>query len=207
MARPPTNDIAHEQVTDHWIRKRVSSEPGPKIAGGELEAVEPLPVDDRDLGLAYAELAVQGDRSAGERAMTLLKRAEHHGNETRSDHELHADLGFLEQMNGQRTAASEEYEMALHANPYDWLAAGDLALLDAENHRYSDAVQLWERVFEHDPAQLGAGMNLATVECGIGEKKIAEDTLERILEFSPDDQKARDLLTGIRSNRQNCAPR
>jgi predicted CXXCH cytochrome family protein len=207
MARPTTNDIAHEQVTDHWIRKRVSNEPGPKIEGGELESVESAPGDDRDLGLAYAELAVQGDRSAGERALTLLKRAEHEGEQTRSDHELHADLGFLEQMNGEQTAASEEYQMALHADPYDWLAAGDLAIIDAKNHRYSDAMQLWEHVFEHNPAQLEAGMNLATVECGLGETKTAEETLERLLEFSPDDQRAKDLLIEIRSKPQNCASR
>ena len=207
MARSPANDIAHEQVTDHWIRKRVSNEREPKTEGGELEAIEKVSGDDRDLGLAYAELAVHGDRSAGERAMTLLKRAEHAGNEVRSDHELHADLGFLEQMKGDGSAAAEEYQMALQADPYDWLAAGDLALLEAGKHDYSEAVQLWERVFEHDPAQLGAGMNLATVECGMGEQAAAEETLERILEFSPDDQKAKDLLIEIRSKRQNCRPR
>jgi len=204
MARPPTNDIAHEQVTDHWIRKHVTNRREPATTGGELEAINGTVADDRDLGLAYAQLAAGGDEDAGKRALALLERAEHNGGEARGDHELHADLGFLEQMNGQGPAASEEYQMALDADPFDSLAAGDLALLDARKHRYGEAVQLWKRVFEDDPAQLGAGLNLAIVECGLGEKTDAEATLGRILEFAPDDEEAKDLLIGVQSGARKC---
>ncbi|MGA8041411.1 MAG: cytochrome c3 family protein, partial [Terracidiphilus sp.] len=39
MARPPSNDIAHEQVTDHWIRKEVSEERLPLATTGPLVTV------------------------------------------------------------------------------------------------------------------------------------------------------------------------
>ena len=76
MARPPSNDIAHELVTDHWIRKHISNSRLPLAATGELETVGGMIADDRDLGLAYAQIAARGNQAAGQRAMTLLERAE-----------------------------------------------------------------------------------------------------------------------------------
>ncbi len=152
-------------------------------------------------------MAARGNQSAGERAIALLKRAELAGSGARSDHELHAELGFLEQMNGQSSAAAEEYQMALESDPYSSLAAGDLALLQAAQHQYRDASRLWQAVFDHDPAQLGAGMNLAIVQCGLGGQASALATLDRLLEFSPDDVKARALAREIRSGSHKCGVR
>jgi len=204
MARPPSNDIAHEQVTDHWIKKRVSNNRLPEAQSGDLEAVGGIPADDRDLGLAYAQMAARGNQAAGERALTLLKRAEGDEKGERSDHDLHTQLGFLEQMSGQPAAASEEYEMALEADPHDAVSIGDLAVLKAGRHQYPEAINLWKSVFDEDPSQLGAGMNLAVVECGLGDRSSALATLERLLTFSPDDTKARELADGIRSGSHKC---
>lgn len=203
MARPPSNDIGHEQVTDHWIRKRITNEREPAAMHGELEAIGGQ-ADDRDLGLAYAQMAERGDQDAGNKAMTLLERAEQTGGRAPTDHELHANLGFLEQKTGKGLAAAEEYQIALESDPYDSLAAGNLALIEAENHRYQEAIRLWRRVYENDPAQVGAGMNLAVVECAIGDRSAAETTLGRVLAFSPDNEKARHLLGGIHSGQQKC---
>jgi tetratricopeptide (TPR) repeat protein len=160
--------------------------------------------DDRDLGLAYAQMAGRGNQSAGERAMTLLRRAEHSENGARHDHELHAQLGFLEQMNGKPAAAIEEYQMTLEADPYDSLAAGDLALLRAGQHQYTEASRLWKAVFDRDPAQLGAGMNLAVMECALGERAAALATLDRLLEFAPDSEKAKSMARNISSGSHEC---
>lgn len=204
MARPPSNDIAHEQVTDHWIRKQVSQTRLPLAATGSLLAVGGVAADDRDLGLAYAQMAARGDEAAGRQAMTLLAKAEKQAGGASDDHELHAQLGFLEQMDGQTGAAAAEYRRALASDPYDALAAGDLALLDVGAHEYGEAVRLWQGVFEHDPAQQAAGMNLAVVECAEGEQTAALQTLNRLLEFAPDDSKARALATQIRDGGQAC---
>jgi predicted CXXCH cytochrome family protein len=207
MARPASNDIAHEQVTDHWIRKRVSNQRMPLDTSGDLETVGGLAADDRDLGLAYAQMAARGNQAAGARALALLKQAEQADKDARSDHELHAQLGFLEQMNGQSGAATEEYQMAIESDPNSSLAVGDLALLEAGNHQYSAASRLWASVFAHDPSQLGAGMNLAIVQCGLGDQVDATSTLDRLLKFAPDDQKARDLDREIRSGTHKCGAR
>jgi predicted CXXCH cytochrome family protein len=204
MARPPSNDIAHEQVTDHWIKKRISDERVPLADSGELEPVGGTIADDRDLGLAYAQMAERGNQRAGERAILLLERAEHTESGARQDHELHAQLGFLKQQSGQPAAAVEEYQMALEADPDSSLAAGDLALLRAGQHQYAEASRLWRQVFDHDPSQLAAGTNLAIVECGLGERGPALATLDRMLEFSPDDEKAKAMAGEIRAGSQKC---
>lgn len=208
MARPPSNDIAHEQVTDHWIRKQVSETRLPLATSGPLVAVGGAVMDardpDRDLGLAYAQMAARGDEAAGRQAMTLLEKAEKQAGNAASDHELHTQLGFLEQMDGQASAAAAEYRQALAADPYDALAAGDLALLDAGAHEYGEALRLWQGVFAHDPAQRAAGMNLAVVECAEGERTAALETLNRLLKYVPDDGQARTLAGKIRAGGRGC---
>jgi predicted CXXCH cytochrome family protein len=207
MARPPSNDIAHEQVTDHWIRRRVSPERLPLATSGELVTVGGMPASDRDLGLAYAQMATRGDQSAGERALELLDQAERQADGAKNDHELHAELGFLEQIRGKTGEASREYRQALEADPFDQLAAGDLALIEAGQHDVGDAIRLWGEVMKHNPAEVKAGMNLAITECEQGDGEAAVATLERMLTFSPDDQGARELEGKIRSGTEKCAAR
>jgi predicted CXXCH cytochrome family protein len=205
MARPPSNDIAHEQVTDHWIKKRVTQERLSPATTGQLQVVGGFPVGDRDLGLAYAQMAVRGDRQAGIRAIQLLRRAEEQTAGAPLDHELHAQLGLLEQLNGDtQQEADYEYRLAIAADSNDSIAGGNLALIQAEQHHYSEAIRLWDEVFTHDPVQLGAGLNLAVVQCGAGQRAAALGTLERLLTFSPDNKRAQAMAAEIRSGKQRC---
>jgi len=66
---------------------------------------------------------------------------------------------------------------------------------------------LWDRAFEEDPVQVKAGMNLATVECGLGKRESALRTLARVLEFSPDEHSAQELQRDIVSGKQGCPKR
>ena len=212
MPRARADDIAHEQVTDHRIPRvptEKTAKQGSAAAVGTLVAIGasvgvPGASGDRDLGLAYALAASRGDREAGERAMELLRKSEALP-EASSDHELHEQLGFLEQLAGEKDAAAREYGLALEADSHDSVAAGDLALLKAGEHQYGTAIELWERAFQEDPVQLTAGMNLAIVECGLGKKEAALGTLERVLAFSPDDRAAREFERGIRSGAHACS--
>ena len=203
MGRPPSNDIAHEQVTDHWIKRRVTEERLPLATSGELEAVGGFAAGDRDLGLAYAQMAARGNQMAGVRAMGLLRGAEKQA-DAEGDHELHSQLGFLEQMAGKTQEAADEYRLALAANADNSLAAGNLALIEAGQHHYAEAAQLWNSVFSHDPVQLGAGLNLAVVECETGQRGAALATLDRLLLFAPDNERARAMSVEIRSGKRSC---
>lgn len=200
MARPPSNDIAHEQVTDHWIRKQVSDTPLPEVTTGTLMSVGGVAASDRDFGLAYAQMAERGDEPAGERALALLRKAETEPGADQ-DHELHAELGFLLEVSGKKEEAASEYQAALKTDEFDNLARGNLALIEAGAQQYSEAAREWETVFKHDPAELGAGFNLAVVECGLGQRDAALATLERIREFSPDSERAASMEEEIREGR------
>ena len=203
MARSTTTDIAHEQVTDHRIQRYLPAQSA-STPSDTLVALNEARVSDRDMGLAYAQLATHGDEHAARQAYKLLRAAEEASAGAPSDHELHMQLGFLEQLMGQTEAAQREYESALKANPLDSVAEGNLALIDARNHNYAAAVRLWQSAFDHDPAQVAAGMNLAEVECGLGQRDAVLAALARVLLFSPDDQHARSMQAGIRSGAMAC---
>jgi Flp pilus assembly protein TadD len=191
MPREKSVDVAHEQVTDHRIQRR----PGLSLPSqsGELTVVGGGPVSDRDLGLAYFQRAIHGDRQSGQRAMTLLQQYERRGGDE-GDPDLHRALGFLEQMSGDRAAATREYQAALRADPQDSVAAGDLAILETQSGRARDAVTRLQQVSQIDPGETTAAMDLAMIECATGNPQLAVKALQRLLEFSPDDGKARHLL-------------
>ena len=204
MSRPPTNDIAHEQVTDHWIVRRASTKPLPVVNTGELVTIGERPASIHDLGLAYAQLASRGDREAGTRALALLQKAAAMPEAT-DDYELFSQLGFLEQVSGNLTAAADNYNKALTINPNDSLAEGNLALIEAGQHHYDEAIRHWQAVFTRDPAQINAGLNLAVVECQAANRSAAKQTLKRILEFAPDNPRAQAMLDAITTGKQPCA--
>jgi Flp pilus assembly protein TadD len=200
MPREKSADVAHEQVTDHRIQRR----PGGLLAaqGGELMVVGGGPVSDRDLGLAYFQIALHGDRQSGQRAMMLLQQYERKSGE-QVDPDLHRALGFLEQMSGDGGAAMREYQAALRADPQDSVAAGDLAILETHVGDTRGAVSRLQQVSVSDPGEIAAGMDLAVIECARGNPQLAVKALQRLLEFSPDDEKARSMLTAV-ENKATC---
>jgi predicted CXXCH cytochrome family protein len=204
MPRENTADVAHEQLTDHRIQRRpVSSLNQAATHTGDLTLVGGGPATDRELGLAYFQLAERGNVQAGHRAMQLLEQADRRGGE-QADPDLHTALGFMEQLSGDPQGAMREYQAALRANPADSIAAGDLAILQARAGDTKNAVTGLQWVSEHDPADTSASMDLAMIECAIGDPQAAIAALQHLLEFSPDDGKARQALTAIETKRQHC---
>jgi tetratricopeptide (TPR) repeat protein len=186
--REPT-DISHEQATDHNIQRRPPTTASALRLRDLETSDELLPVGnvaagDRELGLAYAQLAEHGNQKAGQKAFRLLQKAEKGG---ASDVQLHTQFGFIEQMSGDRASARKEYEDALIEDPYEATALGNLAVLDAASGRTTDAVNLLQRVVDANPSQMAAGLNLAFIECRIGDKKKALEILMGLSRFNPDD--------------------
>jgi predicted CXXCH cytochrome family protein len=192
MPREKTADVAHEQLTDHRIQRRPGLSQASKT--DELTAVGGSAVSDRDLGLAYFQLALKGDRQSGQRAMSLLQQYERHSGDS-ADPDLHRALGFLDQMSGDRSAAIREYEAALHAEPLDSVANGDLAILELHAGDTNSAITRLQQASESDPGETTASMDLALLACATGNVPLATKSLRHLLEFSPDDQKARQMLT------------
>jgi Flp pilus assembly protein TadD len=208
MPRAGSEDIAHEQVTDHRIQIVSGASRNPHEGAsksGVLVLIGEEKATDRELGLAYAQMAQHGDRVSAETALTLLQKAEALEAATAKDAELHTELGFLEQRSGDIHAADREYRAALVADHGDGTARGDMAVLFAGTNDYETAVRLWQRVFDADPAQAAAGYNLALGQCRLGQKDDAEATLKRLLRFAPDDQRARSLAVALAGGAQICS--
>lgn len=205
MPRSKSEDIAHEQVTDHRIQIPGKAAAKHANVSGTLEPIGPEKASERELGLAYAQMAHRGDRASGETARVLLRKAEALESVTAKDAELHTELGFLDQEAQDIHGADREYRAALAADPNDTTARGDLAVLFAETGDYVTAVRLWQRVFAADPAQAAAGYNAAVGQCRLGRKADAETTLRRLLAFAPDDQRARALAAALANGTANCS--
>ncbi len=202
MPREKTGDVAHEQVTDHRIQRRPAPSSIQKQRTSDLTLVGGETASDRDLGLAYFQMANLGDQEAGHRAMSLLQRAEHR--EDQPDPDLHRALGFLAQISGDRATAMHEYEAALRTDPADSIAAGNLAILEARAGNVKAAVTLLEGISLNDPGETRAGMDLVMIDCAIGNPQAATQVLRHILDFSPDDAKAREALAGIETKPETC---
>jgi tetratricopeptide (TPR) repeat protein len=203
MPREETEDIAHEQVTDHRIQ--IASKPFTHpLAAQALVPIGGIHPGVRDEGSAWAQLAVRGDRAAGERAMQLLLQAETSDPAQANDTELHEELGFLEQMSGNRKRAKSEYQAALRADPFNRTAAGDLAVVEAQTGDFAAALPLWLRAFTHDPGASAAGIDLAVAYCRVGQSAAAVETLKRVLLFSPDNDSARHLSLALATGAEHC---
>jgi len=207
-----TRDISHEQVTDHRIQ--IPGVPALAAIAGGTPPANPLvpvrgPASDRDLGVAYSRLAIAGNREAGEQALRILREAEQSANGATDppDPVLHTQLGFLEQISGDPAAADKEYHLALNEDPFDSTAAGDIALIEAEQGNLKSAVKLWTSVFEQDPTQKAAGFDLAAAECRLGDPTTAKKVLDRMILFSPDNQRAKQFAAAIADGSQSCPQR
>jgi predicted CXXCH cytochrome family protein len=213
MAREKTENVAHEQVTDHFVVRRPSALLATETSHQEeLVAVGGAQASDRDLGLAYAQSAIEGDVSASVRGRELLEKAEKQEYKNPAarqdrppqDADLHAKLGYLELVSGDISAAAREYELALAVDPSDSIAAANLAVIRAKDRQVPAAVRLWRFVAHEDPAQTGAGYNLALGECMLGDPNSAIQALSRVIAFSPDNQKAKELMIQLQAAPQLC---
>jgi predicted CXXCH cytochrome family protein len=206
MPSSTTTDISHEQVTDHNIERvpvALPSAHGAPLAPSEtLVPVGSVSFGDRELGLAYAQLARRGDRLAGERALALLTRAEADGS---ADDQLHVNLGFLDQVSGHTAAARTEYTAALAANPFEPAALTNLAVLDAGSGQPAEAVRLLSRLIAVDPSQTSAGLDLAFLQCSLGDPAKARSTAQRLLALNPDSAAVRAFLASGAYANARCA--
>jgi Flp pilus assembly protein TadD len=209
MPTRDTRDISHEQVTDHRIQ--IPGAPALSGIAGNTPRSNPLvPVrgaaSDRDLGVAYSRLAIAGNREAGEQALHFLREAELAANGAASppDPVLHTQLGFLDQVSGDIAGATKEYQLAMAEDPFDATAAGDIALIEAKQGDLKSAVKLWSAVFANDPTQKAAALNLAATECQLGDAAAATRVLDRLLLFSPDNQRAVQFAAALADGSQHC---
>ena len=205
MPSRATTDISHEQATDHNIQARPTRWPvaHARKGGQELVAVGGVAASDRDLGLAYAQVAEHGDEKAAGQALQLLERAVANGAD---DVQVHVVLGYLEQRAGDTAKARAQYAAALREDPYDATALTDRAVLDASKGDLGEAVRLLDRLIKADPSQTRAGLDLAFLECKLGETRESRELAERLADLNPDLPELRLFSSSGTLGGRSCAP-
>ena len=203
--------IAHTQTTDHRILRRPPTQLQLASADNrpDLPHLVPFPDtsrkqdDERELALAWESLAEGGMQSAVSEASRLLQSA---AQKYPNDPDLLSALGYIEQRRGNTQQAAVLYRRALKSDPDRIDAAMNLGVIDAQQGQLGDAVELWQRAFEHAPWRSPIGMNLAYAFCSSAQYKPARDYVLRVLEFDPDLDRAKKLLSNLNSDHPNCGP-
>jgi tetratricopeptide (TPR) repeat protein len=206
-----SSDVAHTEVTDHRIPRRPNS--GPALADAVTQPSPSLPrlvpfpdspeaeSDNRDMALAWASMAENGDAAVVKQAEQLLRKAVL---ESPKDAALLSSLGYVEQRRGAINDARELYQRALAQDPTLLDAATNLGVIEANSGHLREAVRLWEGAFQRAPGRSGIGMNIARAFCGAGQIGPARDFTTRVLQFNPDLEAAKKLLNGLNATPPKC---
>jgi Tfp pilus assembly protein PilF len=204
MPRGESVEGTHIEVTDHRIRRR-ASKPVPGPVASPPRSLVPFgtaQAEPRDLGLAYAQVALRGDARASQEALRLLAEALPR---YPTDAEVLLRLGFLYQQLGRNGPAAELYERALRAGSEAPEAATNLGVIYASKGDLRKALGLWQGVFEKNPGLSEAGVNLAAGLCQAGETARARQTLIEVLKYQADFGRARAMLRELENRPERCA--
>jgi len=197
MPKRETLDVGHVVYTDHSIPGR---QPGNSPLGENLQDLKVTsfwagPTDARDLGLAYAKLAVRDGRSADfTRAFDMLTQVATGGID---DAELLLHLGYLYDRAGNDGKALPLYERALRLDPSKLEAAINLGAIFSAGGRQSEAVRLWEDALTRNIGLDTARINLALAHMRSGDRRAAERSILKALEYQPDFPLARKLWSEL----------
>ncbi len=213
MPANPSTDVAHTEVTDHRILRRPNSGAVLEDAIARSSSTFTLPRlipfpdspeaerDNRDLALAWANMAENGDAAVLKQAEQLLRNAVQ---DSPKDPQLLSSLGYVEQRRGALDDARELYQRALAQDPNLLDAATNLGVIEANRGHIRDAVTLWEGAFQRAPGRSSIGMNIARAFCSAGQVEQARDFTMRVLQFNPDLDSAKKLLNGLNGTPPKC---
>jgi hypothetical protein len=208
-----STDVAHTEVTDHRILRRQNPEPvienaTPRpVSTSSLPRLIPFPDspeaerDNRDMALAWATMAENGDAALLKQAEQLLRNAMQ---DSPKDPVLLSSLGYVEQRRGALDEARELYQRALAQDPSLLDAATNLGVIEANRGHIRDAVTLWEGAFQRAPGRSSIGMNIARAFCSAGHVDEAREFTLRVLQFNPDLDSAKKLLNGLNATPAKC---
>lgn len=206
MPKVSAQDIAHTASTDHRILRRPSIARSDVAAAREQTLVEFTNTNGqtsaRDLGLAYAELALRTNAARHrDEAFRLLSAAIA---DYPKDTEVLTRLAYLYQERGNTERARTLYEASLREDKHQPSALVNLGAIYAEGHQTESAIAMWRGALEYDPSSSAAGVNLAVTLCSKGDRKQAREVLRQVIKFNPDLGAAKALLADLNNARSQC---
>ena len=195
MPKGQVRETEHAAFTDHSLPRRPTRSAGSPAPGPLLAPFWKSPVEERDLGLAYA-LVAGADPALRRRAYELLQKAAARDPE---------DITVLIQLAQFQEAASQEdqalaiSERILRLDPSQTAIAVNLGTYYVKRGRTPEALRLWNDALSRNPGLTGARINVAVAQYRAGEAAAAEATLRKALQYDPDQETARKLLAEIRA--------
>ncbi len=197
MPKGQVRDTEHAVFTDHTIPRRQQRGGGSAAGERSLALFWKTPLDERDLGLALAAVAA-GDSGLRKRAFDLLRKAEVRDPE---DVAVLAQLAQLYDLSGDEDRAIALSERAVRLDRAQVAVAVNLGTYYIQRGRAREAMRLWADALSRNPALTSVRINLAVAQYQAGDAAAAEATVLKALEYDPDQETARKLLSEIRASR------
>ncbi len=195
MPKGRVRETEHAVFTDHSIPRRPPQPLGLPASAPSLASFWKGPVEERDLGLAYAMVAGE-DPQLRRRAYELLQKAEarHAG-----DVPVLIHLAQFHEAAGREDQAMALSERIVRLDPSQAAVAVNLGSYYMQRGRAQEALRLWNDALSRNPALTSARMNVAVAQYRAGNSSAAEETLRKALQYDPDHETARKLLAEIRA--------
>jgi Flp pilus assembly protein TadD len=197
MPGSAVRDAEHVVYTDHSIPRRPIRRDGKPPADAALTAFGGATAGPRDLGLAYAIVALRerNDVYAG-RAFDLLREA------LRDNPNEPQTLSYLADLYKNRAKddaqAAPLYRRLLEADPSQSAAPMNLGAYAMEQGHDAEAIALFERTLGISPGLVLVRFNLAVALARTGKREEARAALRKVLEFNPSFTAAAQQLDRLR---------
>lgn len=197
MPKGAVRDTEHAVFTDHTIPRRPRPLAGPAVGDRSLGLFWKTPLDERDLGLALAAVA-GADSGLRKQAFELLQKAESRDPE---DVAVLAQLAQLYDLAGDEDRAIALSERAVRLDATQVAVAVNLGTYYVQRGRAREAMRLWTDALSRNPALTSVRINLAVAQYQSGDRDAAEASVLKALDYDPDQETARKLLSEIRASR------
>jgi cytochrome c-type biogenesis protein CcmH/NrfG len=196
MPGAPVSDADHVVFTDHSIPRRAVPRNRKPPANAPLAAFGGAPSGPRDLGLAYAIVALREQNAVyGTRAFDLLREAER---QNPNEPQTLAYLADLYKTRKDDQNAERLYRRLYSLDPTQSSAPTNLGAYEMERGHNEEAIRLFQEALRISPALVLVRLNLAAALIRTGKVAEARTVLEKTLQFNPSFTAARDLLDQIR---------
>jgi len=193
MPHNGAQNIPHVAWTDHRILRvrEVAPVPAGTDVKNELVPIFSPGATDRDLGMAYYLALLEGNRAAEPEAWSLLQAQKQNLSEDKAA--LNA-LGILSVERGDETEAQAEFRRVIMLDPTNLTSLSNLGTLLAKEGKLTEAARVLHQAFDPNRDVAGLAMNLARVECTVGDGAAVKQTLQSAIIYNPNVLEMRQLL-------------
>ena len=194
MPKGLVRDTEHAVFTDHTIPRRERHSTASPVAVRSLTSFWKTTPDERDLSLAYASVAGT-DSTLRRRAFDLLRIAQARNPD---DVLVLSQLAQIYDQSGDENQAMVISERVIRLDPTQVAVAVNLGTYYMKRGRAREAMRLWVDALARNPGLTSVSMNLAVAQYQAGDPAAGEATVLKLLEYDPDQEAARQLLSEIR---------